>query len=269
MITPLLAIVAWLALGHAVLAALFWGLLQVPESTVFMVALSALLVVLLLVVAAWVEVVALLRWRRGLADGEAGAAMVTGVASSAAPGGASSALTAARDIRVRTMARAVPAFLIAHAVSGVVFGLTARADTWLIAHRGEIDAWMIAHVKTVRTAWLHTTLAWSLWLVRYGIGLSISLALLVQLATSGLSSIRRLTWLGAGLKPSRVLLIALWVFGFVWLPWQAVYWRSKSLPATWLEPAFVTTKLLVIYLLANVGWALTLKTVALRSGGRR
>jgi hypothetical protein len=41
-----------------------------------------------------------------------------------------------------------------------------------------------------------------------------------------------------------------------------VFWRPKGLPATWLEPAFVLVKLAVIYLLANIGWALVLRAGA-------
>jgi hypothetical protein len=261
MVVSFLAIVAWLALGHAVLAALFWGLLQVPESTVFMVALSALLVALFLVVAAWVEVFALLRSHAVHRTGGAGSSAAAGGAGSdGTTGGAGPAPANKEAGRIQTMVRAVPAFLVALAVFGVFFGATGRAAAWLTAHRGEIDAWMIAHLKTVRTAPLHATLAWILWFVRCGLGLSISLAVLQQLATCGLGSLRRFTWLAAGLRPARVALVALWILVFVWLPWQGVYWRPRSLPPTWLEPAFVTAKLLVIYVLANVGWALALRT---------
>ena len=46
----LLRVTAWLMVGHVVVAGLFWGLLNVPESNVAMLGLSAMLVVLLLVV---------------------------------------------------------------------------------------------------------------------------------------------------------------------------------------------------------------------------
>jgi hypothetical protein len=240
-ITRFLAIVAWLALGHAVLGALFWGLLLVPESTVFMVGLSALIVLLLLVVAAWVEVLALHSFARGRLMGGA---------------------------RIRTIVDAVPAFLGALAIFGIVFALTWLAGNWLGAHRGEMDAWMIVHAKTVRTAWVHATLGWILWVIRFGIGLSLALALLAQMTTSGLGSIKRPAWLGAGLRPLRILFVALAMFAFVWLPWQGVYWRPKALPPTWLEPAFVVTKLLLLYLLANLGWALALRITTGETGRR-
>ncbi len=260
MVRRFLAIVAWLALGHAVLAALFWGLLQVPESTVFMVALSALLVILMLAVAAWTEVLALLTWDR-----------TTVVAPPAAATTAAGAVQTAEKhrgggvgSRARTAVAAVPAFLIALVLFGVVFAATGRAGAWLTTHRGEIDAWMIVHLKLVKTTVFHGALAWLLWFVRYGIGLSLSLALLLYLATSGLRSISQLRWLTHGLRPGRVILVAAWMFVFVWLPWHGVYWRPKRLPATWLEPAFVMAKLGLIYVLANVGWALALKTVSAR-----
>jgi hypothetical protein len=234
MLYALFAIVAWLAFGHAVLGGLFWALLQVPESNVFMVALSALLAILLLVVAAWVEVFALLSW-----------------APSEAPA-----------VRIRRTVRAVPAFLVSLALFGIVFWISARAGDWLSAHRGEMDAWLIVHLRLVKSGPIHAALAWLLWFVRYGLGLSLALALLADLVTSGFRSIARPSWLRAGLRPRRFALVALWMLVFVWLPWQAVYWRPKSLPPTWLEPAFVAVKLLVIYLLANVGWALVLRTTS-------
>ena len=232
MLYALLTIVAWLALGHAVLGGLFWALLQVPESNAFMVALSALVATLFVLVAAGVEVFALLSWRRD----------------------------ATLAVRVSRTVRALPPFLVSLVVFGGVFWLTARAGDWLSAHRGEIDAWLIAHLKLVRSAPIHATLGWLLWFIRYGLGLSLALTLLAEVAGSGWRTITRPAWLRASLRPRRVALVALWMFAFVWAPWQAVYWRPTSLPPTWLEPAFIAVKLLVIYLLANVGWALVLRT---------
>jgi hypothetical protein len=234
MLYALLTIVAWLALGHAVLGGLFWALLQVPESNALMVALSALLAILLILVAAWVEVFALLSWRRN-----------AGLAA-----------------RLSRTVRALPPFLVSLVVFGGVFWLTTRAGDWLSAHRGEIDAWLIVHLKLVRSAPIHATLGWLLWFIRYGLGLSLALTLLAEVAGSGWRTITQPAWLRASLRPRRVALVALWMFVFVWAPWQAVSWRPKALPPTWLEPAFIAVKLLVIYLLANVGWALVLKTTA-------
>jgi hypothetical protein len=234
MLSPLLAIVAWLACGHAVLGGLFWTLLQVPESTVFTVALSVLLAVMLLVATGWVEVAAQLSWTESEAPAR----------------------------RIRRAAAAVPAFLVSLALFALVFWLTARAGQWLIVHRGEIDAWLIAGPGIVKSSPIHAALGWVLWFVRYGLGLSVALTLLGQLTVAGVCSIAQPAWLCAALRPRRLALVALSIFVFVWLPWQAVYWRPGFLPPTWFEPAFVAVKLLVFYLVANLGWALALKVTA-------
>ena len=231
MIYTLLAIVAWLAVGHAVIAGLFWALLQVPESTAAMVALSALLTVLLIVAAACVEALALLSWRRG----------------------------EAKSTLVGRTVRAVPAFLVSLALFGVVWWLTAMAGGWLAAHRGEMDAWLIVHLKLVKSGPIHLVIGWLLWFVRYAIGVSLALTLLAHLATNGFRTFARPAWLRAALQPRRLGLVAVWMLVFIWLPWQEIYWRPKALPPTWLEPVFVSAKLVLVYLLANLGWALVLK----------
>ena len=250
MVSALLAIVAFLAVGHAVLGALLWALLSVPESNVVMIALSALLAVLIVIGVAWVETLAWLSWTA----------------------------TDGRVERARRSVRAVPAFLAALTLFAVVYWLTGRAADWLVAHRGEIDAWLIVHVRIVKSRPLHAALGWLVWFARYPLGLSLALGLLAHLApgsaasrpssqspgrpsrnrTSVLSA--AWSWLRTSLHPLRLALITLSVLGLIWLPWQAVDWRPKALPPTWLEPAFGAVKWLVLYLLANLGWGLVLRT---------
>jgi hypothetical protein len=69
MIARLSAITAWLTVGHALLAALFWLLLTVPESNVVMLGASAALAVAML---AWAFSRPLLGDRRSLATGDGG-----------------------------------------------------------------------------------------------------------------------------------------------------------------------------------------------------
>ncbi len=53
----------------------------------------------------------------------------------------------------------------------------------------------------------------------------------------------------------------------VWLPWRYVYWRPKSLPASTGEIVFAGVKLVFIYGLSQLAWALSLWTAA-RTGTR-
>jgi hypothetical protein len=236
----LIAIVGWLVVGHAVAGGLFWALLLVPESNALMVVLSACLAVLVLVVTAEVETIAVMSW--------------------IGPDG--------RRARVGRAVRALPACLAALVFFLGIYWLTGTVEGWLGDHRGEIDAWLILHARIVKSGAVHAAAGWTLWFVRFGIGVSLALALLVALVESGPRALAGARWLRQGLGARRLALIVLWLLALVWAPWQLVYWRPTALPPSWLEPAFVTVKLALIYLAASLGWALVLKT-GTRAIGRR
>jgi hypothetical protein len=48
----------------------------------------------------------------------------------------------------------------------------------------------------------------------------------------------------------------------VWIPWRYVYWRPRILPASSIQLVFAGVKLLLMYLLAQLAWALCLWTAA-------
>jgi hypothetical protein len=236
MIAVLVASVVWLIVGHAVLGGLFWGLLQVPESNAWMLAVSALLVLLLFVVGGWVETTAALMWVR--------------------PSGV-------RE-RSRRALGALPVFLLGLIVFGAAWWVSGWFASYAVAHRGGIDAALMARFGWTRTGWIHEALAWIAWFVRYPIGLSLALAATISGAVDGPRAVIRLRWIARALSPVRLLVVALWLLLFVWLPWQAAYWRPRSVPTNWVEPVFVAAKLLVIYLLMNIGWSLVLRALARR-----
>ena len=171
----------------------------------------------------------------------------------------------------------MPACLAALGLCLFFYWLTGRADAWLADHRGEIDAWLILHLSLVKSSPVHVALGWVVWFVRYPLAVSLGLGLLAELPgtatpraepppanarrsrnrSSGLFA--AVGWLRQSLHPLRLALVTMWVLVLIWLPWQAANWHPKAIPATWLEPAFVAGKLLGIYLLANLGWALVLR----------
>lgn len=229
MIARLAAVVGWLLAGHALLGGIYWMLLNVPESNTVALAASALLALLLLVGAGIVDTTALLAlrpswpWRRAL---------------------------------TRSVAL-LPMFLLALllwlAVSWTCGWLEAVHD----ARRGEIDAWLIARFDWTNTAGLHRTIDHALTFVRYIVGLSLAVGLLGTAAFDGAGAALRLRWLWSSLT-RQVVVVAVAVFGLIWLPWQAVYWHPRVIPATSTELAFVSAKLLVLALLTHLGWALVL-----------
>ena len=60
------------------------------------------------------------------------------------------------------------------------------------------------------------------------------------------------------LSPLQLAIIAVAFYGLIFLPWQAVYWRPASLPATAVEVAFALAKLTILGLVMHIGWTLIL-----------
>lgn len=241
MIARLALVTAWLAVGHGAIAGLYWSLLQVPESNVWMLALSLGIVILTVYVAAVVEI--------------GGSAAWTGESTRRAM---ATAVSAAR--RVLTPL----AFVLGALVFAAIWWAVTRAAAWLDAHGGEIDAWLMVTFGWARTEPLFTATQWLLVFLRAIVGPTLGLALAFAVARLGLRDAWRTRWLRAGLSPRQLALVTLWMLAFVALPWRAVVWRPRGLPPTWMEAMFVTVKLAAMFLLANIGWALVIRTITNR-----
>jgi len=227
------AIVAWLAAGHLLVGGLYWLLLQVPESNVWMLASSLLIVLAALVMAGVIEETAILAWPSNEPMG----------------------------VALRTALQRAWLVVLPLAVFGCVWWLSGAADDWLARHAGQIDAWIIAKTGWTNTAALHTSLVWVSAFVRYGIGTSLAVALLGSVARQGLRGVTS-PWLRHALAWKPLVIVAAVLFVGVWLPWQAVYWRPASLPPTWVQPAFAAAKLFVLYVVGNLAWAVVLRTAS-------
>lgn len=233
MIRRSMAILAWLVAGHLVLGGLFWALLQTPESNVFMLTVSAVLVLLMVVWIGLVTGVGLRGWRH--------TGPVIGLFGGVA----------------RRVAWIVPALL----VFWVIWWLTDAGLDYFAAHAGEIDAWFIANAGWVGTTWLHAALRWVLYAVRFAVGLSLALALFAAGLGLGPGRVASLTWVRRGLS-WRTLAVVGGAVLLMWAgPWQLAYWRPSGLPATWAQPAFAAVKLGVLFVLANALWAAALWAV--------
>jgi hypothetical protein len=139
-----------------------------------------------------------------------------------------------------------------------------RGAQWLADHRGEIDAWLMLHVGWNHPAALYGTVAWVFRFIRYPLAVSVGLTAMATGALVGLRHLARARWLAGALAPAPLLVIGFLLLACIWAPWEVVYWRPRRLSPTWIEPVFVGAKLVSIYLLANVGWALVLGVVARR-----
>lgn len=230
MIRRLAAITLWLLTGHAVGLAAFWGLLQVPESSIWTLALSALLVVALAGLALAVHAGAMTAWddRVPVARG-----LLAGV-------------------------RHAGGCLLAAALFGLIWWLTGALLDWHTRMAGQIDAAYIARAGRGNTAWIHTTIIWLVAVLRWSVGLTISITLLGTMVAGGIRHATTVTWLKAATEPRRWLTITACFALLVALPWAAVDWRPAKV-SLGLEPWFVAAKLALIATLAAAGWALALR----------
>jgi hypothetical protein len=223
---PLLRSASTLGVGYAVGVALLWALVNVPESNLFALALSAALVLLIVLTA--------------------------GVTTAVASGLSQQATIIAA---VRRAAAALPGFVGGLVVFAILWWLTASADIWWGGHRGEIDAVVLRYLGATRTGWFHEAVAWVIWLVRWVLGLSVIAGLVTALGGArGVSS---------GLRVSvRLAPLAAVTLGVVAVSeglWRLAYWRPAGLPPNWAEPVFAVTKCAVLYALTAVVAALVLE----------
>ena len=230
MIRRLVLIAVWLLIGHAMWVAIFWGLLQVPESSAWMLVLSGVLVLTLIVLAGALHAGASAAW--DLAR-PAAAALLRGAWS-------------------------VPAALAAALVFSAIWWLTGAVLHWHTGIAGQIDAWYIARTGRTDSRWIHFTIFWVTMFVRWSIGLTLTSSLLASLTAAGVASLKDGTWLRSALVPARWLAITFWFVLLVAIPWHLVDWRPARL-SLGVEPWFVGAKLSAIAVAMAVGWALVLR----------
>lgn len=214
------AAAAALAIGYAMTAALFWALLNVPESNVPALVLSVALVLLIAVAA-------------GLTTA-AGIALFDGGSLAAS---------------LRRAIGALPGFLLGLAIFALLWWVTGVADGWWQAHSGEADAVVLRYLGSARTDPIHEGVSAATWLVRWPIGLSVLGGLVAAGTYGGTRGAARGLRTALRIIPFLATTAALVVGEELW---RLVYWRPKLIPPNWLEPAFVAAKLSVLYLLAIV-----------------
>jgi hypothetical protein len=223
-------IVAWLLAGHGVTFGLFWTLLQVPESSTPMLALSVLLALL-----------------------SVGAAAVT---ASGAAGAWIQEMSPMQGLRLGV--RRASAALVAAALFGLVWWLTGYAFDWHASVSGQVDAAIMARTGSPRTAWLHAGVRWLIVFVRWAVGLSLAVSLLGALVGGGRPALGRTDWIRRALRPRRLLAVLFWLALLDVLPWSQLYWRPAQL-SLGVEPWFVAVKLTLIAVTMTIGWALILR----------
>jgi hypothetical protein len=210
-----------LAIGALAAIGLFWALINVPESNVLALALSALLIVLMAVVAAVTA---------------SGAAVL----AQNLPAG---------ETRGR-LVKAIVSFAIGVGVVGIIWLVTSFFDNWWLAHRGEIDAIFLRNFGLTRTAPLHRDAEWATWLIRWGVGLSLIAGLLTM--SVRYRSLAVFSGIRLGLRAAPLAAAVAGVILVSQALGRLVYWRPQNLPPTWVQPAFAGAKLVVLFVLASL-----------------
>jgi len=229
-IRRLVIVTAWLLVGQAVWFTIFWGLLHVPESSVWMLALSAVLALALVAI---------------------GSAVLAG-------GSAAWDLTRPPVAALRGSVRHIPAAIAAVLLFGACWWATGVIFDWHTSIAGQIDAWVIARTGRPNARGVHFAIFWLTMAVRWSIGLTLASSVLASLITIGRATFTRASWLVSALVPSRWLAVTFWFVLLVAIPWHLVDWRPAKLGLA-AEPWFVAAKLSAIAVAMTVGWALVLR----------
>jgi hypothetical protein len=215
-------IALWLLLGAAAIGGLFWAFLNTPESNALMLALSALLLLAMVVECALVVNAAVL-----LANGDGFAASVAGGA------------------------RRIHWFLVAAIPAALLIWAVLRGDAWVARHSGEINAWFIARFGWSDVSALFRAQEYlSVW-IRWVLLPVTALAALAAMLRAGSAAPR--LWLRTAWHWRPLLIATVAFVVLIALPWRAAFWRPQNLPATWVEPAFAGVRLALIAITAAIG----------------
>jgi hypothetical protein len=232
-IRTLAATTIWLLAGAGAAGAVFWAFLSTPESNIFTLALSAILMLVLFVVAAVTVNGAVLAWhQRGWSMGIIGGAV-----------------------------RGINAFVIPVLLVAIVWALAVLAVAWVERRQGEISAVFIARAGWSDVTWLFTAVEWAAWWITW---VAAPLLALVWLRRA-LTGAWRPGWqlLQHALSPLRLAVATAAFVALIYLPWvYLVSWRPQFIPADTMELLFVGVKLGLFALLAGAGVALIIRAAA-------
>jgi len=218
----------WILAGSVLTAGIYWAFLSTPESTVWMLIVSAILAVIALAMAGVTASGAIAIWSHGASLSGMGRAM-------------------------RSTAGVIPAALIIL----LIWWLAGRAETWLALRSGQISAIFIARFGIADVTRLFTATHSIANCFRWVISPLMALSLMAGIAAAGWAALGQAAWLRRALHPRAIVMATLWFVVLIALPWlYLVPWRPKGLPASSVEFAFIVAKLSITAILFAIGAAL-------------
>lgn len=227
----LATITLWILVGAALTGAVYWSFLITPESTIWSLTASALLLLAAGFLLALTVSGALLGWQHGVSS----------------------------DL-FRVAAMGVPASIPAALIAGVIWWLAGAATDRITINSGPINAWFIAAFGWDDVSWLFTGIAWLAMWLKWVVAPMLALALMAAILAGGLRAVVGAAWIKRALAPVPLATATLLFAALVAAPWiYLAPWRPGALPATSVELAFVVGKLAVTALLMAVGVALIIR----------
>lgn len=227
----LVAVTLWILAGAALTGGAYWSFLITPESTVWTLAVSALLVMTAIFLVGVTASGAIIGWRQGI--------------STRLP---------------RAAIAGVPAILPALVLVAAVWWLTGRATDRITIYSGPINAWFIATLGWDDVSWLFTGVTWLANWVKWVVAPLLALSMMAGIVLVGWRVLAGVSWLRHALAPVNLGLATLMFAALIAAPWiYLTPWRPANLPATTIELVFIIAKLSVTAVLMATGVALIIR----------
>ena len=220
-----------LLVGAAITSGLYWTFLNTPESTVWALAASAVLVILALLTATVTVNIVIETWSHG--PSRAG---------------------------LRRAVGAVPSVIPALIIVSLLWWLTMAVERWVGMRSGQISAVFIARFGMADVSWLFNGIRYIAVWCRWVIAALLAFSLMAGFLSVGWAVLRQPAWLRRALNPRTIIVATVTFVALVVLPWMyLVPWRPSGLPATSAELAFITAKLSLSAVLFALGAAIIIR----------
>lgn len=235
MIRHALTATLWLLGGSLIAGGLFWWLVNTSEATVFTLALSALLAVVIFTVAAWALTQAVQTWHR--ADGTA----------------------------PRRGAAWWLVWLVAMLAGHLLWLALHEGLDWVSEHAGELSAWAIVQFDVADiTPLLAAVQTLGVWVSTVVVGF-----VMLSGGAAALVADRQTGWVAGALRhalhPLRLLVMSAVVVLTTVVPQHYLLSAVPSgLPDTWVQPALAAVKLAALSLVAGLGASVVLRLAVAR-----